>query len=40
MTSNRKEGVICKVDMEKAYDRVECDFLFWVIKKRALMIDG
>lgn len=30
---NRK-GLISKIDLEKAYDKADCDFLRWVMKKK------
>lgn len=30
--SKKENGVVCKLDMEKAYNRVDWDFLFWVLQ--------
>lgn len=26
--------MVCKIYMEKAYDKVDWDFLFWVLRKK------
>lgn len=31
---SRKPGLVCKIDMEKAYDMVDWDFLRWVLVKK------
>lgn len=30
----RQTGVVCKLDMENAYDRVDCEFLIWVMRRK------
>lgn len=30
----KKSGLVCKIDLEKAYNRVDCDFLQWVLHKK------
>lgn len=34
MRRNRRKGMVCKIDMEKTYDRVDWDILVWVLRKR------
>lgn len=40
LKKEKKSGLVCKIDMEKAYGRVDWDFLRWVLTKRALSLDG
>lgn len=35
-----EKGVVCKLDMEKAYDKVNWDFLLWVLRKKGLGRNG
>ena len=32
-TKSGKSGVICKFDIEKAYDHVKCDLLIYVMRR-------
>lgn len=34
MKKCKNKWVVCKVDMEKAYDRVDWDLLFWALRKK------
>ena len=33
-------GLVCKLDIEKTYDHVNWKFLFFVMKKKSLFING
>ena len=35
-----EEGVVLKIDFEKAYDHMSWDFLDHVLEKRGLVLDG
>ena len=37
---NKREGVVFKIDFEKAYDYVEWDFIDHVLEKKGSEIDG
>lgn len=30
----KKSGLVCKIDLDKTYDRVDWEFLIWVLKKK------
>ena len=34
--ANKKEGVVFKIDFEKAYDHVEWDFIDHVLEKKGI----
>lgn len=34
LKKERKSGLVCKIDLEKAFDRVDWNFLKWVMKKK------
>lgn len=31
---DRAPSLVCKIDFEKAYDRVDLDFLIWVLRQK------
>lgn len=37
LKKKKNDGLVCKIDLEKAYDKVDWDFLSWVLKKKALV---
>lgn len=39
-SQQRKKGLVLKLDLEKAYDFTDWDFLDYIMARRALVVNG